>query len=150
MPDETKLDSHDIETKERPHPWVSVAGASSSSLEPARGVRPARPGNIAPLVVWLGSAESADIAGRVFNMIGGEISVAEGWVAGHGADQKDRWDPAELGKVVLALVAKGWVEVRLDLGEEPDWEELAEIIVESYALIAPTRLVAQWERERSS
>ncbi len=64
------------------------------------------PGNIAPLVVWLGSSESAAITGRVFNVQGGNISVAEGWVAGPGASKGDRWDPAELGGVVPDLVAK--------------------------------------------
>jgi hypothetical protein len=39
-------------------------------------------------------------------VLGGEISVAEGWVAGPGADKHDRWDPAELGKVIPDLVAK--------------------------------------------
>jgi NAD(P)-dependent dehydrogenase (short-subunit alcohol dehydrogenase family) len=67
---------------------------------------PNDPANIAPLVVWLGSSESADITGRVFNVHGGHISVAEGWVAGPGADKKDRWDPAELGGVVPDLVAR--------------------------------------------
>jgi NAD(P)-dependent dehydrogenase (short-subunit alcohol dehydrogenase family) len=64
------------------------------------------PGNISPLVVWLGSPESSEITGRVFNVMGGNISVAEGWVAGPGQDKHDRWDPAELGKVVPDLVAK--------------------------------------------
>ena len=67
---------------------------------------PLDPGNIAPLVVWLGSAESASITGRVFNVQGDHISVAEGWVAGPGASKGDRWDPAELGGVVPDLVAK--------------------------------------------
>ena len=64
------------------------------------------PDNVAPLVVWLGSAESKDITGRVFNVSGGRINVAEGWNAGPSADKGDRWDPAELGKVVPDLVAK--------------------------------------------
>ena len=64
------------------------------------------PENIAPLVVWLGSPESKDITGRVFNVSGGRISVAEGWHAGPGVDKGDRWDPAELGKVVPDLVEK--------------------------------------------
>jgi NAD(P)-dependent dehydrogenase (short-subunit alcohol dehydrogenase family) len=64
------------------------------------------PGNIAPLVVWLGSSESAGITGRVFNVQGDHISVAEGWVAGPAADKGDRWDPAELGGIVPDLVAK--------------------------------------------
>ena len=67
---------------------------------------PFDPANIAPLVVWLGSPESKDITGRVFNVQGDHISVAEGWVAGPGADKGDRWEPAELGKVVPDLVAK--------------------------------------------
>src|SRR6202051_4544180 len=45
---------------------------------------PNDPDNIAPLVVWLGSPSSAQITGRVFNVHGGHISVAEGWVAGPG------------------------------------------------------------------
>ncbi|HET6810737.1 MAG TPA: SDR family oxidoreductase, partial [Acidimicrobiales bacterium] len=64
------------------------------------------PENVAPLVVWLASKESAEVTGRVFNVAGGRISVAEGWHAGPGVDKGDRWDPAELGKVVPDLVAK--------------------------------------------
>ena len=64
------------------------------------------PANIAPIVVWLGSSESAGITGRVFNVQGDHISVAEGWVEGPAADKGDRWDPAELGKIVPELVAK--------------------------------------------
>ncbi len=66
---------------------------------------PLDPGNIAPLVVWLGSPESAAITGRVFNVQGDHISVAEGWVEGPAADKGDRWDPTELGKIVPDLVA---------------------------------------------
>jgi NAD(P)-dependent dehydrogenase (short-subunit alcohol dehydrogenase family) len=64
------------------------------------------PDNVAPLVVWLGSSESAGVTGRVFNVAGGRISVAEGWHAGPGVDKGDRWDPAELGKVIPDLVEK--------------------------------------------
>lgn len=64
------------------------------------------PANIAPLVCWLGSSASAGITGRVFNVHGGSISVAEGWVAGPGVNKKDRWDSAELGAVIPDLVAR--------------------------------------------
>ena len=37
---------------------------------------------------------------------------------------------------------KGWVGVHLD-GRRVDWEELADLIEDSYRLIAPKRLVAQ-------
>jgi hypothetical protein len=38
---------------------------------------------------------------------------------------------------------KGWVGVRLDLRKAPDWDEMAEMIAESYCLTAPKRLAAQ-------
>jgi NAD(P)-dependent dehydrogenase (short-subunit alcohol dehydrogenase family) len=62
------------------------------------------PDNIAPLVVWLGSTESAGITGRVFNVRGGHISVAEGWVEGPIVNQDKRWDPNDLGAVIPELV----------------------------------------------
>jgi NAD(P)-dependent dehydrogenase (short-subunit alcohol dehydrogenase family) len=66
---------------------------------------PRDPSNVAPLVVWLGSSE-ARVTGRVFNVRGGEVSVAEGWHAGPGVDKGARWDPQELGAVIPDLVAQ--------------------------------------------
>jgi NAD(P)-dependent dehydrogenase (short-subunit alcohol dehydrogenase family) len=77
------------------------------------------PDNIAPLVVWLGSPESRDITGRVFNVVGGHISVAEGWHAGPAADRDQRWDPSELGTVIPDLVARAQNNARMD-GTVPD------------------------------
>jgi NAD(P)-dependent dehydrogenase (short-subunit alcohol dehydrogenase family) len=64
------------------------------------------PENISPLVVWLGSAESRDVTGKVFEVEGGKIRVAEGWAHGPEIDKGARWDPAELGRVVADLLAK--------------------------------------------
>src|SRR5437764_746424 len=64
------------------------------------------PENIAPLVVWLGSSESHDVTGRVFELEGGKVSVADGWQHGPAVDKGDRWDPTELGPVVRELLAK--------------------------------------------
>jgi NAD(P)-dependent dehydrogenase (short-subunit alcohol dehydrogenase family) len=64
------------------------------------------PANISPLVVWLASAESADVTGRVFEVEGGSISVADGWQHGPGLDKGARWDPAEVGAVVHKLLAQ--------------------------------------------
>ena len=64
------------------------------------------PANIAPIVVWLASAEAQEVTGRVFNVKGGLISVAETWVAGPSAEKLERWEPTELGAVIPALVAK--------------------------------------------
>jgi NAD(P)-dependent dehydrogenase (short-subunit alcohol dehydrogenase family) len=73
---------------------------------PADGFDASSPANVSPLVVWLGSSESKDVTGRVFNVRGGQISVAEPWHAGPSADKGERWDPAELGPVVGDLLAK--------------------------------------------
>jgi hypothetical protein len=64
------------------------------------------PENVAPLVVWLGSEQSRDVTGRVFNVAGGLISVAEAWHAGPSVDKGDHWEPEELGPVVGDLLAK--------------------------------------------
>lgn len=52
-----------------------------------------------------------------------------------------RSDPARF-YVPAYLGSKGWVGVRLDVGEV-DWGELRELITEAYRLQAPRRLVAQ-------
>jgi NAD(P)-dependent dehydrogenase (short-subunit alcohol dehydrogenase family) len=64
------------------------------------------PENVAPLVVWLGSAESAGVTGRVFEVEGGMVSVADGWQHGPKVDRGARWDPAALGPVVRDLLAQ--------------------------------------------
>jgi hypothetical protein len=56
--------------------------------------------------VWLGSAESRDVTGQVFELEGGKVSLAEGWHHGPSRDKGDRWDPAELGPVVAELLAE--------------------------------------------
>ena len=64
------------------------------------------PANVAPVVVWLCSPLSAQITGKVFEISGGQLSVADGWRTGHIRDKKARWNPAELTDVVPALVAE--------------------------------------------
>jgi len=87
--------------------------AAGEELKPEE-FDPRSPDNIAPLVVWLASAEAAGITGRVFNVAGGRISVAEGWVAGPEADKDGRWDPSELGKIVPDLVARAAPNAKTD------------------------------------
>ena len=62
------------------------------------------PENIAPLVVWLGSADSSGVTGRVFEVEGGVISVADGWQHGPREDKGARWEPDEVGAVVRRLL----------------------------------------------
>lgn len=63
------------------------------------------PENVAPLVVWLGSPDSAGVTGRVFEVEGGKIGVADGWQHGPSADKGARWDPSEIGPAVRELLA---------------------------------------------
>ncbi|QHS10161.1 SDR family oxidoreductase [Sinimarinibacterium sp. NLF-5-8] len=64
------------------------------------------PENVAPLVVWLCSPLSAKVSGRVFEVEGGKVSVANGWKTGTIADNKARWNPADLTAVIEGLIAK--------------------------------------------
>jgi len=80
----------------------------------AEGFDSLHPDNIAPLVVWLGSPESAAVTGRVFTVTGGHIGVAEGWAVQEQVDKGARWDPAELGPVVTGLVARARPDAGMD------------------------------------
>jgi len=73
---------------------------------PEQGFDAMDPANIAPLVAWLASAEAHDVTGRVFEVQGGLISVAEGWAAGPRVDRGARWEAADLGPVVRKLLAE--------------------------------------------
>jgi NAD(P)-dependent dehydrogenase (short-subunit alcohol dehydrogenase family) len=73
---------------------------------PESGFDAMAPENIAPLVVWLGSSESAQVTGRVFEIEGGKVSVADGWQHGRIRDKGARWEPGELGPVVAELLAE--------------------------------------------
>jgi NAD(P)-dependent dehydrogenase (short-subunit alcohol dehydrogenase family) len=73
---------------------------------PDAGFDAMAPDNVSPLVVWLGSAGSSDVTGRVFEVEGGLVSVADGWQHGPRVDKGERWSPAELGDVVRTLLAQ--------------------------------------------
>jgi NAD(P)-dependent dehydrogenase (short-subunit alcohol dehydrogenase family) len=60
---------------------------------------------IAPIVTWLASPESADVTGRVFDVTGQALSVAEGWHRGP-TQEHPTDDPAKLGDVVRRLVGE--------------------------------------------
>ncbi|MFC7516775.1 SDR family oxidoreductase [Herbaspirillum sp. GCM10030257] len=64
--------------------------------------------NVAPLVVWLGSAQSRQVSGRIFEVAGGMIGIADGWRSGVQKDKGARWRPEEVGGAVNALLAEAW------------------------------------------
>jgi len=64
------------------------------------------PENISPLVVWLGSPESRDVTGRVFEVKGGRIGISDGWRDGPTVDKGARWEPDEVGAAIAELLQK--------------------------------------------
>jgi len=74
--------------------------------KPDEGFDAMAPDNVSPLVVWLGSAQSRGVTGRVFEVEGGVVSLADGWQHGPRVDKGARWAPGELGSVVQELIDK--------------------------------------------
>ncbi|MFE6769341.1 SDR family oxidoreductase [Streptomyces fimicarius] len=64
------------------------------------------PANVSPLVVWLGSASSDGVTGRVFEAEAGRITVMEGWRPGPTDDRGARRSPAEAGETARRLLAE--------------------------------------------
>ncbi|MCY1267556.1 putative short-chain type dehydrogenase/reductase [compost metagenome] len=74
--------------------------------KPEEGFDHFAPENVAPLVVWLGSEASQGVTGRMFEVEGGKLSIADGWRKGPEFDKGARFVPAELGGVVEQLLAE--------------------------------------------
>ncbi len=74
--------------------------------KPESGFDKMAPENVAPLVAWLASAESRAVTGRVFEIAGGKISVADGWREGPAIDKGARWEATEIGACVRDLLAQ--------------------------------------------
>jgi len=90
-------------------------GALTRMTEPLSGSRAApqvgewnerAPENVAPLVTWLASPQSAGVTGQVFLVSGGRIAIATGWGRGPGVDRGARWEPADLADVIQKLIAE--------------------------------------------
>jgi NAD(P)-dependent dehydrogenase (short-subunit alcohol dehydrogenase family) len=75
--------------------------------KPESGFDAMAPENVAPLVAWLASVESDGVTGRVFELSGGTLGLAEGWRVGPSASKGGRWEAAELGAIVGDLVGRG-------------------------------------------
>ena len=74
--------------------------------KPEQGFDAMAPENISPLIVWLASGESRGVTGRVFEIAGGKLSLADGWREGPVVDKGARWEPDEIGAAVHDLIAK--------------------------------------------
>ena len=64
------------------------------------------PANVSPLIVWLGSAESAHVTGRTFEAFGGTICVCDGWRHDAKVNIGRRFEPAEVGGYVARVLGE--------------------------------------------
>ncbi|MET9760670.1 SDR family oxidoreductase [Streptomyces sp. NPDC006372] len=85
---------------------MTEATFAETMAAPTDGFDAMAPENVSPLVVWLGSAASAGVTGRVFEAEGGRITVMEGWRPGPTVDKGARWSPAEAGETAVKLLAE--------------------------------------------
>ncbi|MGW7644584.1 SDR family oxidoreductase [Streptomyces bobili] len=79
---------------------------ATTMAAPATGFDAMAPENVSPLVVWLGSAASDGVTGRVFEAEAGRITVMEGWRPGPTADRGARWTASEAGERARKLLAE--------------------------------------------
>jgi len=73
---------------------------------PSQGFDAMAPENVSPLVVWLGGEDAGDVTGRVFEVDGGRICLADGWRRGPTVEREERWPVSEVGLAVRALLDK--------------------------------------------
>jgi len=74
---------------------------------------------VATVATWLASPLSKDVTGRVFDVRGDTIAIAEGWHRGpEGTNPGD--DPAGAGKVIQELLATARPNADLDGRDAPD------------------------------
>ena len=55
----------------------------------------------------LASVEAGDVTGRVIEIDGGQICVEQGWIHGPKKDIGRRWETAEVGDALRALIDEG-------------------------------------------
>lgn len=77
---------------------------ASVMAKPEEGFDPMAPENVSPVVAWLSSPESQSVTGRVFEVYGGMIGLAEGWTHGPSVAEERRFEPGEIGPIVNHLL----------------------------------------------
>ena len=73
---------------------------------PAEGFDAMAPENVSPVVVWLASPASRGVTGRVFEVMGGQLGLADGWRHGPQERREGAYGPDEVGDVVARLLAE--------------------------------------------
>jgi len=83
---------------------MTEAFFAETMAKPESGFDAMAPGNVSPLVVWLGSAESQEVTGRCFELSGGELCLNDGWRMGPKRSRDSRWEADEVGAAVHELL----------------------------------------------
>jgi NAD(P)-dependent dehydrogenase (short-subunit alcohol dehydrogenase family) len=83
---------------------MTEQGMPEMMQKPETGFDVMDPANVSPFVVWLGSGD-CDVTGRAFEMAGGDVCVMNGWSRGPSVDEGRYIPPAEVGAILLRLVA---------------------------------------------
>jgi len=81
--------------------------------KPEKGFDVNDPANVSPFVAWLGSADSKGVTGRVWEVVGGQITVFDGYRREKTVDAGKRWDPADIGPAVRSLLAEAREPVKV-------------------------------------
>ncbi|MCC6175722.1 MAG: SDR family oxidoreductase, partial [Chloroflexi bacterium] len=90
---------------------------------------PFDPAHVSALVVWLGSPESAQVTGRVFDVFGARVRLETGWTPGPARPSAGPLEVSELGPIVASLLAEAPARIRT-------WED-AEVGQPGSELILP-------------
>ncbi len=92
---------------------MTEAVFAEAMKKPEQGFDSSDPANVSPFVAWLASSESRGVTGRVWEVTGGRISVMDGYREEASIDAGRRWDPAELGPRVSALLERARPPVKV-------------------------------------
>ena len=81
-------------------------GAFGDAMKaPEEGFDVNDPANVSPFVAWLASSESREVTGRVWEVVGGQITAFDGYRREATVDAGKRWEPSEIGAAVTKVLA---------------------------------------------
>lgn len=89
---------------------IPLLGGEENLTEVAREAM--SPRWIAVVTTWLASPEASNVTGRVFDVRGEQLGIAQGWHLGPTATQPD--NPSELGPVMAELMSQARLNAGMD------------------------------------
>jgi NAD(P)-dependent dehydrogenase (short-subunit alcohol dehydrogenase family) len=89
-----------------------TAGLMGAAVEDDSVKEAMSPRWIAVVATWLASPEAKNVTGRIFDVRGHSLAIAEGWIRGPEASQPD--DPSKLAPIVADLMSRA--RLNADMG----------------------------------